>query len=150
MKKSQDVPAVLNLYVENDDKLDAMHLSNIFGALANSVKGSRDVARLETDERFKSLLETVIGKLNTMPEWFGVRQLANMCHSFGKMKLSDRRFFDLITGMRDTIAKNGEPQHLANIAWAFATAGYKSDTLFTALAGEHARLVVSGDVQHMR
>ena len=96
MKNRHDVPGLLDLYENNINNVDAMHLSNIYGALAKGVRGAADVNRLKTNWRFNNLLKMTSDKLQRTPKWFGVRAIATITHSLGKLKIFDERFFNEI------------------------------------------------------
>ena len=51
LKKNQDVPGLLDLYAQNSQRVNAIHLANIYGAFARSVRGSVDIAKLQSDDR---------------------------------------------------------------------------------------------------
>jgi len=148
MKNKQDVHGVLNLYYRHSQHVDAIHLANIYGTLAQSVRGPR-VTKLQNDERFKGLMESTIDKLQTTPEWFDVRGIAAMTHSLGKLKIFDERFFNEIGRLRKRIAEEGNTQELSNIVWACATVGCKSVELLEAVAGEYERIAKTGRVQEL-
>jgi len=46
---------LLDLY-QNVNNLNAIHLANIYGALAKGARGAANVTKLKTDWRFKTLL----------------------------------------------------------------------------------------------
>jgi len=146
MRKKQDVNGVLDLYAQNANRVDATHLANIYGALA---EGVGDVEKLKIDDRFKMLLKSTIEKLQSTLEWFDVRGIATITHSLGKLKIFDERFFNEIEKLRKRIAKAGNTQELSNIVWACATVGCESAELFEAVAGQHKRIAKSGNVQDM-
>jgi len=150
MKDRQDAPAaVLTLHYQYAGQLNAIHLANIYGVLAKSVRGAANVTKLKTDWRFKGLLNMTNDKLQSSPNWFEVRQISTITHSLGKLKILDELFFNEIEKLCKRIAKEGEPQALSNIVWACATVGRKSVELFEAVAGQHGRIVRDGDVQAM-
>jgi len=149
LKNKRDVPGLLTLYAQNVDNVNAIHLANIYGTLAKEVRGSDNVEKLKTDERFETLLESTFEKLQSTPEWFEVRQIATITHSLGKLNIFDEWFFNEIVKLRKRIAKEGDPQHLSNIVWACATIGWKSVELLEAVAGQHGRIVRDGNVQAM-
>ena len=150
MKNRQDAPAaVLNLYDQYAGQLNAIHLANIYGVLAKSVRGAADVNRLKTDSRFKGLLKMTNEKLQRTPQWFGVRAIATITHSLGKLKIFDERFFTQIVKLSDSIATVGDSQDISNIVWSCATVGWKSVELFQAVAAEHRRIAKTGDVQDL-
>ena len=112
LKNKRDVPGLLTLYAQNVDNANAIHLANIYGTLAKEVRGSDNVEKLKTDETFKGLLESTIKKLQSMSEWFGVRQIATITHSLGKLKIFDERFFNAIEKLRKRIAYEGNTQDM--------------------------------------
>ena len=107
---------LLDLY-QNVNNLNAIHLANIYGALAKGVRGAADVNRLKTNWRFNNLLKMTNDKLQRTPKWFGVREIATITHSLGKLKIFDERFFNEIVKLSKRIAKEGNPQDLSNIVW---------------------------------
>ena len=149
LKNKRDVSGLLNLYAQNADNVNVIHLANIYGILAKEVRGFNNVEKLKTDERFKGLLESTIDKLQSTPEWFDVRGIATITHSLGKLKIFDEGFFNEIVRLRERIAKEGEPQTLSNIVWAFATVGCESAELFEAVAAQHGRIAREGKVQEL-
>jgi len=149
LKNKRDVPGLLTLYAQNVDNANAIHLANIYGTLAKEVRGSDNVEKLKTDETFKGLLESTIEKLQSTQECFGVREIATITYSLGKLRIFDERFFNEIEKLRKRIANEGNTQDLSNITWAFATLGYKSVELLEAVAGEYERIAKSGNVQDM-
>jgi len=149
MKDRQDVPGLLDLYAHNVNNLNAIHLANIYGALAKGVRGASKVTKLKTNWRFNNLLKMTSDKLQRTPNWFGVREIATITHSLGKLNIFDERFFNEIGRRRERIAKEGEPQHLSMIVWACATIGWKSVELLEAVAGEYERIAENGNVQEL-
>jgi len=148
MKNRKDVNGLLKLYSQHASQMNAIHFANIFGSLASNVRGP-GVAKLQSDENYRSLYRQTIDKLKSNPEWFDLRQIATITHSLAKMKIADGKFFELVANLRERIAKEGDPQHLSNICWAFATIGHKSDQLFDAVAGEHRRFAEKAKVQEL-
>ena len=148
MKNSHDVNGVLNLYNTHAAKINAIHLANIYGTLARSVQMS-NVTKLRNDDRFIQLLKTTNDKLHSNPEKFGVRSIATVTHSLGKLKICDHQFLNEIINNHERIAKSGEPQALSNICWAFAKLDFKADALFHSVAGQHVKIVRDGNVQAM-
>ena len=117
LKNKRDVPGLLTLYAQNVDNANAIHLANIYGTLAKEVRGSDNVEKLKTDETFKGLLESTIEKLQSKSVRFGVREIATITYSLGKLKIFDERFFNEIVKLSKRIAKEGNPQDLSNIVW---------------------------------
>jgi len=149
LKNKQNMSGLLDLYEHNTQQLNAIHLANIYGALAKEVRGSDNVEKLKNDDKFKNMLESTIDKLQNTPNHFGVRAIATITHSLGKLKISDQIFFNEIVRLRERIAEEGEPQALSNIVWACATVGHESAELFEAVAGQHKLIAGTGDVQHL-
>jgi len=148
LKSKKDVHAVLSLYEENAHNLNAIHLANIYGTLAQNVKGPR-LQKLKSDSRFTLLFENTIAKLQTSPSSFGARAIATITHSVGKMRFSDQRFFDVVSNLRERIVKEGEVQTMSNVCWAFATNGHRAEELFGLVAGEHERIAKEGKTQEL-
>ncbi len=96
LKNKRDVAGLLTLYAQNVDNVNTIHLANIYGVLAKSVRGAANVTKLEMDWRFKGLLKMTNDKLQRTPKWFGVREIATITHSLGKLKIFDERFFNEI------------------------------------------------------
>jgi len=90
--------------------VNAIHLSNFYGALARAVRGPADIKKLQEDKKFKQLLTSTIDKLKIKPEWFEIRQIAIITHSMAKMQISDARFYGELLNLRERIAKEGKPQ----------------------------------------
>jgi len=142
----------MDLYAHNINNLNAIHLANIYGALAKGARGARgaaNVTKLKTDKTFKGLLESTIEKLQSKSEQFDVRGIATITHSLGKLKISDERFFNEIVKLSKRIAKEGNTQELSNIVWACATVGRKSAELLEAVVGEYERIAKTGKVQEL-
>ena len=149
MKDRQDFPGLLDLYAQNVDNVNAIHLANIYNALAKGVLGAANIAKLQRDKIFKALLENTIDKLQSSSEWFDIRGVAIIAHSLGKLKIPDERFFKEMAKLRKRIAKDADPQSLSNIVWACATIGWKSVHLFEAVAGEYERIAKDGKPQEL-
>jgi len=150
MRTRQDIPGVLTIYADFAIHLDAIHLANIYGALAHSVKGLFDITKLKSDERFKRLFNTTVAKIQTNPNWYNTRSLSAIAQSLGKLNISDAPFFDEIVKLHGRIVKEADVQALSNVCWAFATLGQKkADALFEAIAAQHVRIVEKGSVQEV-
>ena len=147
----QPLRQLLKLYAMNADGMDATHLGSIYGAIAENAGAglAKNGPSLQKNDRFKTLLGDTIDKLQRRPEWFGVREIASIALSLGKLKISDERFFNEIVNLRERIAKDGNTQDLSKIAWACATVGYKSEELFETVAGEHVRLAQHGNLHEL-
>tara|TARA_B110000971_G_scaffold81171_1_gene83314 strand:+ start:358 stop:741 length:384 start_codon:yes stop_codon:yes gene_type:complete len=110
MKSSQNVNGVLSLHAQNVEKVNDIHLANIYGTLARGVRGSAEVGKLQSDSRFKGLLGSTIEKLKKEPDFFGVRAIANIAHSLAKLKISNKLFYNEVSKLHKRIAKEGDPQ----------------------------------------
>ena len=149
MKKKHNVRGVLTLYNSHATTLNAIHLENIYGALARSVQGADKVATLQNEVIFQKLLTNTIDKLQSNPNFFDVRAIASIAYSLGKLNIPDERFFNEVVKLRHRLAREADPQHLSNVALAFATVGRPSEELFAAVAGQQERIIGSGNVQAM-
>jgi len=156
MQKRQDTNGILTLFTMNAKKtVNAVHLAQIYNLLARGEVrniADADATKLQSDERFQSLLQFTINKFTVQqnkPHWFGVREIATITHSLGKLKIFDERFFTQIVKLSDSIATVGDSQDISNIVWSCATVGWKSVELFQAVAAEHRRIAKTGDVQDL-
>lgn len=103
------------------------------------------------DPLFHSFLDDFACQLESRGhEWLGTRQLANTLHAISKMNLKNipgaRKFVTLSTNEQTSrfLARNGEPQEVANSAWAFAKYQLQSRTFFAELDNQADRLVSCG------
>jgi len=151
MKNRGNVNGVLDIYVQNRKSLNHIHFSNIFGTFGKSQNPREVAARLAKDERFPLLMNDTCEKMK-QAEFFDVQALAIITHSLGKMKMKNEDtngFFSLVENHTEMIVRDANVLELSNITWAFASADFRSDRLFDAIAGQRERIARDGDVQYM-
>ena len=90
----------------------------------------------KSDPRFLAFLQ---GLAKMMEErglpWIKAREAANIIHAIGKMKLKNQSTKKILEWISkpDTAAQfveEGDPQDIANVAWACAELGFESPSLF--------------------
>ena len=84
-----------------------------------------------SDPRFLAFLRAMTTKIEErgLP-WIRAREAANIIHAIGKMQLrnaSTKRILEWISepAIAARFVKEGEPQEVANVAWACATLGFR-------------------------
>jgi len=108
------------------------------------------------DPRFLAFLKDLAAIIEErgLP-WVHARQAANIIHAIGKMKLlensSAKRILEWIS-KREVAAKfaiEGDPQNVANVAWACATLGFAAPGLFAEIECRSEWLVKNGRPQEI-
>jgi len=109
------------------------------------------------DVQFLGLLADTAAKLTQDPDWFGVQACANILHALAKISNAlvppfnhFKPVFLAISSsptLLQRIADNANPQELANILWAYATASMDGSEVYKSFEGQAARLATDGDPQ---
>jgi hypothetical protein len=146
IKETTSIPALLELHAKENQALDHVHVPTIWHHMCILSGRDRNRSWLRRNEReLRPLHETTLAM---MPELRG-RGLGNIAYSLARCQLAGRQpwsaLFDELA--HASVRRLGEfnPQHLANTAWAYATAGHASPALFDELA--HASVRRLGEFQ---
>merc|ERR1719424_1964584 len=144
ISKAQSARALLQLHAQHGERMDAMHLGNLWNKLGRHLKWQ--TASGEMGDSLAGLAAATQAQL----EAHGCRRpdiLANIAHGAAQAMGADapaaRGLFDAIArAAADACAKpRCEPRHLANLAWAFATASQPQPALFDRIAAASAPLL---------
>ena len=105
------------------------------------------------DPRFLTILTILAAMLEEQGLlWIEARQAANIIHAIGKMKLrnpSAKRILKWISTPETAAAfvEEGEPQEVANVAWACTKLGFEAPDLFTEIERQSKWLIEEGTPQ---
>ena len=144
ISKAQSARALLQLHAQHGERMDAMHLGNLWNKLGRHLKWQ--TASGEMGDSLAGLAAATQSQL----EAHGCHRpdiLANIAHGAAQAMGADapaaRGLFDAIArAAADACAKpRCEPRHLANLAWAFATASQPQPALFDRIAAASAPLL---------
>jgi len=119
--RQKDWNGLLELIIE-----EQINLNNVNYATTMSQLG-RISSFDKSDPRFLSFLNVLTLVLEKRGlSWMGVRETANIVHAIAKMGLqnqSTRHIFDWVSQpeVATQLVNEGNPQAVANTAWAFAT-----------------------------
>ncbi|EOD22665.1 hypothetical protein EMIHUDRAFT_240006 [Emiliania huxleyi CCMP1516] len=144
ISKAQSARALLQLHAQHGERMDAMHLGNLWNKLGRHLKWQ--TASGEMGDSLAGLAAATQSQLEAhvcrRPDI-----LANIAHGAAQAMGADapaaRGLFDAIArAAADACAKpRCEPRHLANLAWAFATASQPQPALFDRIAAASAPLL---------
>ena len=146
ISNAQSTHALLTLHEEHGERMDSMHLGNLWNKLGRQLKWQP--ASPEMSGTLTRLAEATQAQL----ECQSCRRpdiLANIAHGAAQASLANgasaRALFGAIA--RSAVHVCGhpkcEPRHLANLAWAFATASQPQPALFESIASASAPLLRS-------
>ena len=133
LKKSSGVDELLRLAEAHGDDFNPIHCSAAWSYLGKQAYQCRQPYRHEPLGR---LLRLTAARVPAA----GARELANVAHGVAKSHvakshaLGARGLFDAVAAAAPPKLSEFEPQHLANTAWAFATAGHEAPALLDAIA----------------
>ena len=135
---------LLEIAMKEQQNFDAICYSTLMSQLA------RIQALDRKDPRFVAFLQAlaVLIEKRGLP-WIQARAAANIIHSIGKMKMrnpSTKRILEWISEpeVAARFVKDGNPQAVANVAWALAKLGFESPTLFAEIELRSKWLVKEG------
>ena len=107
----------------------------------------------KSDPRFLVFLQELAERIKDrgLP-WIQAQGAANIIHAIGKMRLKNSSTIKILEWIAeaDTAAKfveQGEPQAIANVAWACATLGFEASNLFAEIDRNAKWLVENGTPQ---
>ena len=109
----------------------------------------------KADPRFLSFLKALVAMLEEQGlPWIQARQAANVVHAIGKMNLRNpgtKRILEWISQPKVAahFVEEGEPQHVANVAWSCATLGFEAPNLFAKIERQSKWLVEKGNPQNV-
>ena len=146
--REKDWKGLLELAAKEQSKFDNVNCATVMSQLGRI--RSLDKA----NPLFLAYLEALAKRIEErgLP-WIKAREAANIIHAIGKMELNNNesatKILDWIS-KTDTAAEfvdKGDPQNVANVAWAFATLGFHAPHLFAEIDRRSKWLVEEGDTQ---
>lgn len=138
LKNSQQPGVLLKLHEEYGSYFNSVHLSAMWSRL------KRETTWIQSNRGLLLPLQrTTLGILRANVS--GAREIANIAHGLAKSKVGidppwNQLWEELASAAYVCVAEL-DPQNIANVAWAFATAKYPVPRLFDALAREAATRV---------
>ena len=148
-KKGGNWGGVLAKWENDRGQFNKINYATSVSALQNICRWPREREALLRDPRLHGLLEDITARLEGSPQWFDVRQVANIAHGVAKLGLlgSLPRLCAAVDKDAQRIVKEGNPQEIANTAWAFAKVGRTPDALLAAIEKEATWFVNHRDVK---
>ena len=144
ISKADSAHALLRLHLEHGARMDAMHLGNMWNKLGRQSKWHKP--QKETTEGINRLALATTALLEAQ----SCRRpdvLANIAHGAAQAEIADataaRDLFRVLALAAASVCDHPkcEPRHLANLAWAFATASQPHPSLFDGIAKASAPLL---------
>ena len=147
--RKRDWRGILDLFEARHEVFDNVNYSTALNQL-----GRISATGTKIDPRLVNLLESLGQKINENGfEWLGVRQFSNSIHAIAKLNLGKINCTDTIFEQLDKqefvqwLVRNGNPQSVANSAWACGKLGIQSPLLFAELENSAKWLVEKGEPQ---
>ena len=146
ISKADSAHALLRLHLEHGARMDAMHLGNMWNKLGRQLKWQTGKPQKETTEGINRLALATTALLEAQ----SCRRpdvLANIAHGAAQAEIADataaRDLFRVLALAAASVCDHPkcEPRHLANLAWAFATASQPHPSLFDGIAKASAPLL---------
>ena len=140
---------LLEIAMKEHKNFDAICYSTLMSQLARIQALDRKDLRLVVFLQALAVLMETRG----LP-WIQTRSAANIIHSIGKMKLrnpSTKRILEWIfkPKVAASFVKEGNPQAVANVAWACAKLGFEAPNLFAEIERRSEWLVEEGNPQNV-
>ena len=129
---------LLGLHGQHGPSFNDVNLATCWSKLGRVRGPERSWLRSDDGTRLLALREQTTGQVRTL----GARELSNIAHAIAKLDLRGaawgRSLWKDLEGAALARRSEFEPQALANLAWAFATAGRATHALLDAVAEESA------------
>ena len=126
-----------------------------YATLMSQLGRMRSSSFNQSDPRFLSILQTLATRMEErgLP-WVEARPAANIIHAIGRMRIkneSTRRILEWISEPETAacFVEEGNPQAVANVAWALATLGFQAPHLFVEIERRSKWLVMGGTPQEV-
>jgi hypothetical protein len=138
---------LLNLYQNESNKFNNVN----YATTMSQLQRIRSLDRM--DPLFLKFVDDLAAKIEERGlEWIGIRQISNIAHAIGKMRLrttSAQRIVEFTSRTENAkiMVEEGSPQNVANTAWACATLGFQSPKLFSEIERRASWLVKEGTPQ---
>ena len=138
---------MLDLFVKDKENFNNVNYSTMMSQLGR-IKGVQC-----DDPLFIAFVACIANQMKTRGlRWMGIRQTANTVHSIAKMKLDSKESQCIMTLVSEKenarlLVKEGEPQAISNVAWAFAKLGISAPALFKEIDNHAESLVTNGKFQ---
>ena len=139
---------LLGLHGQHGPSFNDVNLATCWSRLGRVRGPERSWLRSDDGTRLLALREQTTDQVRTL----GARQLSNTAHAIAKLDLRGTAWGILwkdLEGAALARRSEFEPQNLANLAWAFATAGRATHALLDAVAEESAGRVRDFEPQHL-
>jgi len=128
---------LLGLYEQHGISFNGVNLATCWSRLGRVRGPERSWLRNDDGARLLDLREQTTDQVRTL----GARELSNTAHAIAKLDFRGaawRSIWKELEGAALARRSEFEPQNLANLAWAFATAGRATHALLDAVAEESA------------
>jgi len=135
ISKSTRARELLDLHVKYGEAFDSIHLATCWSRLGKVSASDQSWLRFDNGARLIALREQTKERVQE----FGAQAVSTTSHAIAKLNLRGTAWGSLWKEIeRAALARRSEfePQHLANTAWAFATAGRATHALMDEVAEE--------------
>jgi hypothetical protein len=110
---------------------------------------------MQKSETFVSFVRDLTRKMTASPElrhFGGVREVSNIMHALAKLKVPSKDIAGILNAVdsdSEWLMKSGQPQAVANTAWAFATLNVPAQSLFKKIDERASFLVENWNPQEI-
>jgi hypothetical protein len=144
-KLNRDWQGILSVYSADHEDFNEVNWSTTMNKLGKIF--GKDKQLMKQSDTFRTMIRDLSLRMTASPElqhFGGAREVATIAHALAKLKVKSKDVTDILNTVDNNskwLLETGNPQAIANTAWAFAALNTPAHSLFKRI-GERASVLV--------